>query len=126
MRAFFTQSLRRQKPLILAFAIPMIFVLYISPNDHQLNVEPLVELNRIYDRPSYVYPPHAITLMMPFVLVGEALTRVLSVIMIGIYGLHKDWSVGRFVAVIFNPVFVYSISFTGLDVFISTDSSIVF
>ncbi len=118
MWAVFARPLRQYKLLILAVAILMLFIPQANPNDHQVNVEPLVGLIRVYDNPAAVYPPHALTLMMPFIIIGAALTRVLSIVLIGIYGLQQDWPVGRFMAVILNPIFVYTILFSNIDVII--------
>lgn len=122
MRQFITllnQPLEHYKLIILVIAVAFIFVPnVVDPNDYELNVEPLVMLNAVYDNPAYVYPPQALTLMSPFLLVNEAIIRVLTVLMVAWYGYSRMWTLMSFLVAVLNPIFVFAMLFANLDLFI--------
>lgn len=121
-RSALTQAIRDFGPyrliVIFAMSFGMLFVSQVSPSDHELNIEPLITLNRLYDNPAYVYPPHALTLMMPFYILGAPLTRVLVVLFIAYFGHTRNWSLSRLLSIYLNPIFIYTTLFTTIDLFI--------
>jgi hypothetical protein len=121
LRNFFSLRLSHKFGLGIVFVIAMA-VIFIppGPTDWQLNTTPIFQGFDVYQSGEFVYPPWALLLFWPYRLLTAAGTRVATVLVIAALHAHRGWSIGRFIAVILSPFFVFSMFYSNLDVLVLT------
>jgi hypothetical protein len=121
LRNFFSLRLNHKFGLgiVIVIAMAVIFVPP-GPTDWDLNTTPLFQGLNIYESRNYVYPPWSLILFWPYRWIMAAGTRVAVVLVIAALHSHRAWSIGRFLAVIMNPFFVFSMFYSNLDLLVLT------
>lgn len=121
LREFFSRPLSHRMGLgiVIVIAIAVIFVPP-GPTDWELNTNPLSQGLQIYESHNFVYPPWSLILFWPYRWMTAAGARVAIVLVIAFLHAYRGWSIGRFLAVILSPFFIFSMYFSNLDALVLT------
>ncbi len=105
----------RQWGIIVIVALAFAFTPQLPFNDWERNTVDLVNGLNIYHNPSYVYPPWALLLLWPYRLMTDVGVRVASVLVVGWVAQHFGWTLLRFLAVVVNPFFIWTMILSNAD-----------
>jgi hypothetical protein len=122
LAAIFRQPIGNLRSLgfVLITAIVVVFMLEVPPGDWYLNAQPITTGLAIYENPNYVYPPWSLLLFWPYYLLHVQGTRIAFVLILAFLAHRSGWSLGRFMAIIFCPIFLYSVGYTNIDLLVLT------
>jgi hypothetical protein len=99
-------------------AVGYLFMPQLPLNDWFRNASDLASGLRLYDNPSYVYPPWALILLFPYYVMGEAVSRALSILIITYYGHTHRWPIWRLVLICLAPACVWTLVLSSADILI--------
>lgn len=106
--------------IVLVIALAVILAPQVEPTDWELNTKYLVDGFDIYDNPDYVYPPWTLIFFLPYRLMTATGARILAVLVVAWLAHQKKWTIGRFLAIILNPLFVFTMLFSNIDLLVFT------
>lgn len=119
---FWQLPLHKPRALGIVFVIALlaIFAPQVDPTDWELNTQYLGDGLSIYDNPDYVYPPWSLIFFIPYRLMTAVGARICAVLVIAYLASRQQWHLGRFFAIIANPLFVFTLLFSNIDLVVIT------
>lgn len=123
LRKFFTTPMRNKRALLVGVIIAFTFIAipdWVQPNDWELNTMDFWRGLDIYDSPKAIYPPWALILMQPYYLMTAAGARVVSVLVIILLAVRRDWTLATFFLLVLNPFMLFAASFSNIDLLVYT------
>lgn len=119
-RSLFLEPLHDSKQwgIVAITIIILIFTPQVSPNDWWLNTHNLPDGLRIYDNPSYVYPPWALILLWPYRLMTAPGSLVATGLVVTWLCYRQRWSLWRYFAIRMNPFFLFTLMFSNVDILV--------
>ena len=119
---FGTRSYRRIHWLFIAL-IAMCFIAMPQqpPVDWYLNTHGFWDdIPRTYlNNPNFVYPPWGLVLLLPYLLIGAAGSRVMSVLAVGWLAYRSRWPLWAFLAAVLSPYFFVTMATSNMDVLVT-------
>ncbi|MAU11639.1 MAG: hypothetical protein CL607_17575 [Anaerolineaceae bacterium] len=107
--------------LVIVIAFGVIFTPdIVNPNDWELNTTNLTDGLSIYENEDYVYPPWSLVLLWPYSLMTAEGARMMAVVVIAWMSYLRGWNLGRFLSIVANPLFIYTLLFSNLDLLVIT------
>lgn len=106
--------------IVLVIALAVILTPQVDPTDWELNTKYLVDGFDIYDNPDYVYPPWSLIFFLPYRWMTAIGARILAVLVVAWLAYRQGWTIGRFLAIILNPLFVFTMLFSNIDLLVFT------
>mgnify|MGYP000409795726 FL=1 len=110
----------RALTIVLLIALLAIFTPQVDPTDWELNTQYLSDGLNIYDNSDYVYPPWTLIFFMPYRLMTAIGARICAVLVIAYLASRQQWQLGRFFAIIANPLFIFTLLFSNIDLVVIT------
>ncbi|MCU0497542.1 MAG: glycosyltransferase 87 family protein [Anaerolineae bacterium] len=122
MQALLTRPLKtpRQFGVVLVILLALGLAPSVTPTDWELNTADLGRGLAIYENPSYVYPPWALILLLPYQAIGVVGAKIASGAVVAALAWRRRWTLGQLLAVIVSPFFVFAIMFSNLDLLVLT------
>jgi len=122
LRQFWQLPIRnfRVTGIVIVIALAVIAAPQVDPTDWELNTKYLVDGFDIYDNPDYVYPPWTLIFFIPYRLMTATGARILAVLVVAWLAHQQQWTFGRFMAIILNPLFVFTMLFSNIDLLVFT------
>jgi hypothetical protein len=120
LRRFFSLPIRHPMALglVLVVALAVIFVPSVEPSDWELNTTPLFQGMDLYQSGDFVYPPWSLLLLWPYRLMTAVGARIAAVLVLAALCSSRNWSIGRFLSVVINPFFIFSMLYSNLDLLV--------